>query len=116
MKSSDGKDFWSDIAAPDEVVARARDGDSLERWAAIFALGDIDQPWTVDELRRLSEDPENLVSQAARAALKRLHEVPSGPARTRRQFGWVVRQYTRRLADRAALPSLNNMLRAASCC
>lgn len=76
MSSTDsqfeGKDFWESNPSFEELVEHTRHPDPFERWAAVFELGELGDPRAVDRLALLSSDSDEMVREAAVAALSKL--------------------------------------------
>lgn len=68
----EGKDFWESNPSIDDLVERTRDGDPLERWAAVFELGELGDARAVDRLKLLTSDSDEFVRDAARSALGKI--------------------------------------------
>ena len=71
MGGAEGNETWSH-ASQDAVAERARSQDPTERWAAAIELSELGGAAAVAELRRLAEDPDELVRRAAQDCLKRV--------------------------------------------
>ncbi|NTU70971.1 MAG: HEAT repeat domain-containing protein [Coriobacteriia bacterium] len=69
----EGKDFWESNPDFDALVERTRNPDSLERWAAIFELGERGDARAADRLRLLTSDSDEFVRDAARSALAKIN-------------------------------------------
>lgn len=98
----EGKEFWDQEIGLDTLLERASSSDPLERWAAVFALGDIDDQQASDALRQLCDDADALVSQAAAATLKRGERLAAKPTVTRRGPITTARRYAARIEARMA--------------
>lgn len=70
----EGRDFWHEDAQREasQLAARANSDDPMERWAVIFALGDLDTLESRELLVELSRDSDESVAAAAGATLVRL--------------------------------------------
>ena len=98
----EGREFWDQAIGLGTLLERASSPDPLERWAAVFALGDIEDQRASDALRRLCDDADPLVSQAAAATLKRAERLTAKPTVTRRGSISIVRRYAARIEARMA--------------
>jgi len=67
-----GKDFWEADRGFDELIAQTRSADPLERWAAVFELGELGDIRAAERLRLLASDADEFVREAATAALTKL--------------------------------------------
>jgi RNA polymerase sigma factor, sigma-70 family len=71
MDRLEGRDFWEDAPDLEGQLERARHDDPFTRWAAAVELAESDEPTANAVLRELLADRDELVRQAAAAALSR---------------------------------------------
>jgi HEAT repeat protein len=102
VRPLEGKEFWDQAIGLGALLERASSPDPLERWAAVFALGDVEDQRASDALGSLCDDADPLVSQAAAATLKRAERLTARRAVTRRESMSVVRRYAARVEARLA--------------
>lgn len=68
----EGKDFWASDPSFDELVERTRNPDAMERWAAVFELGEMGDVRAAEQIKLLLSDSDEFVRDAARSALKKI--------------------------------------------
>lgn len=83
---SEAKDFWENSSQTD-VARLAHSEDPFERWAAVFELVERSEPAAEAALRVLASDADEMVRDAARAAVERL----AGPRPKKRQTRRIQR-------------------------
>lgn len=71
MSRLEGRDFWDDDPDLEGQLVRAHHDDPFIRWAAAVELAESDEPAADEVLRELVADRDELVRQAAAAALSR---------------------------------------------
>jgi len=105
LEPLEGRDFWEEDASQQfsELVDRARSDDVLERWAVVFALGDLDTVESRNLLRALKADPDASVAHAAGATLKRFTRRDQVSSDTKRRRMSSARLYAERVEARVSM-------------
>lgn len=69
---SEARDFWGGGEGVERIDALVGSLDLFERWAAAIQLGETGGPGAAERLKRLLQDDEEYVREAAELSLKRL--------------------------------------------
>lgn len=74
LLTTEAKDFWESSSQVD-AAKLASSGDPFERWAAVFELVESADPSALATLRTLARDQDQMVREAAAAAVERIEGI-----------------------------------------